>query len=508
MKILLGEQIKQADKQTIINEPIESIGLMERASEAMAQWMCNNVAQENPLCFFVGKGGNGGDGLAMLRMLYNAGYECCLYMVFGKKLLSEECKFNLSRLPKGVSINYLAFGEDGSLADSNCINLPDSACVIDAVLGSGFRGELSKEIESIVQIINALPNRVISLDLPSGMSTEWNNGQGAVVKADATLAIEFPKLSCLLPEKGENAGKIEVIPIDLDVEYINSAQSGAYFVDQEMIRPLLASRAKFAHKGDFGHLLLICGSEGMAGAAVLSVGSALRSGAGLVTIHLPSEERFAIYATNPSAMVSGDKEGYFSSLPADIARYTAVGVGCGLGKHQKTRAALRELLLESMSLNLSMVIDADALNIIAEDKSMLELIPSGSILTPHLGELERLVGEWESDQHKIELVMQLSQQIDSYIVVKGAHTMIVTPDGELYFNSTGCAGMAKAGSGDVLMGYISGLMARGYDSLSAAIIGVYFHGKAGEKASEYYGAEGVNSGDIVDMIAEASAEFE
>lgn len=509
MKILLSKNIKEADRQTIINEPIESIGLMERASEAMAQWICNNVAQENMLCFVVGKGGNGGDGLAMLRMLSNAGYECCLYMVFDKKSLNEECRFNLSRLPRGIKPQYLSFSEEQlPTCNGKRVELPESACIIDAVLGSGVRGELSAELSGVVSLINSLPNRVISLDLPSGMATEWNQKGQNIVKSDATLAIEFPKLACLLPESGENSGKIEVIPIDLDADFIASTQDQTYYIDEQEVRSRLTKRAKFSHKGEFGHLLLICGSEGMTGAAVLSTGAALRSGAGLLTVHLPNTERLAIYATNPSAMISGDKESSFSALPQNMERYTVIGVGCGLGQSDKTKSALRELLLEAMSLNISIVLDADALNIIASDRSLLELIPAGSILTPHVGELRRLIGDWSDDQQKIELVRKLAQQIDSYVVVKGAHTMICCPNGDLYFNSTGSSGMAKAGSGDVLMGYISGLLARGYDPLSASMLGVYFHGKAGEKAAEYYGVEGMNSGDIADMIAEASAEFE
>lgn len=509
MKILLAEQIKQADIQTIKNEPIESIGLMERASEAMAQWICNNVAQENTLCFIVGKGGNGGDGLAMLRMLYNAGYDCVLYTIFDKKSMSDECRFNLGRLPKGVKAKQLTFVE-GQLPthDGKEIVLDESACIIDAVLGSGLEGKISVELKSVIDLINKLPNRVISLDLPSGMCTEWNTPSDAIVRANATLAIEFPKLACLLPESGENAGKIEVIPIDLDAKYMNSAQSGMYYINEEEVRSRLMSRAKFAHKGNFGHLLLVCGSEGMIGAAVLATGAALRSGVGLLTVHIPHSERVAIYTTSPSAMVSGDSNAYFSALPANMDRYSAIGVGCGLGQNNDTKAALRELLLECMSLNTSMVLDADALNIIAEDKSLLELIPSESILTPHVGELKRLVGDWEDDSDKLLSVIGLATDINSYIIVKGAHTMICTPDGDVYFNSTGTSGMAKAGSGDVLTGYLSGLLARGYDSLSAAILGVYFHGKAGEKAGEYFGAEGMNSGDIADMIAEVCAEFE
>ena len=494
MKILTGTAIREADRFTIEHEPIESLALMERASEAIAQWICNHISQDVPLLFVVGKGNNGGDGLAVARMLHKVGYLCEAVVVFGRDQLSTECRTNLGRLPKGVRVS------------TRFDTLPDSGTVIvDALLGTGVRGEVTGLAADAIRQINASGCRVLSIDVPSGMVTEYGNLPGRlIVHADVTLTLEFPKLSLLLPEAGECAGVVTVLPIGLSEAYMEQVGTPYFYVDEELIRKMLLPRPRFGHKGCFGHALLVCGSEGMVGAAVLAPGPALRSGCGLVTVHLPREERVALQANHPAAMVSGDEQPCFSHLPQQPQRFTAIGVGPGLGQRLQTARALEALL----QCGRPMVIDADALNLLAADPGLQELVPAGSILTPHPGELRRLVGEWEDDADRNERVRQLARRLSAYVVVKGAHTMVCTPEGICYFNPTGNAGMAKGGSGDVLTGLITGLLARGYPPLPAALVGVYLHGKAGDKATQYYGQEGVNAGDLADFIGETWAEWE
>lgn len=489
MKILTGAQIAAADRYTIEHEPVESIDLMERASETIAQWVCNNIPQGTPLCFFTGKGNNGGDALAVARMLHNVGFPCTVYTPFNKKALSAECRFNLERLPRGVKVRGV-----------EKIVIPENAVVIDGLLGSGIKGEAAEPVAGLIDLINKLDCPVISIDIPSGMSTEYGNKGRRTVKATTTLTLEFPKLSLLLPEAGESAGEVVVLPIELDARFMEDSDSPYYYMTGADIEALWLPRAKFGHKGNFGHALLVCGSEEMPGAAVLAAGGALRSGCALVTVHLPREERFVIHATNPSALVNGDPKAFFSQLPEDMDKYDAVGVGCGIGQHIVTVAALEKLLLTGKRL----VIDADALNIVAASPRLQRLIPPGSILTPHPGELKRLVGEWADDHERIRKTVALSSRLQCTVVVKGAHTMICTA-GRIVFNSTGNPGMAKGGSGDVLAGYITGLLARGYGSHEAAILGVYIHGEAGDKAAEYFGQEGMNASDIIDCLAECQA---
>lgn len=493
MKILTDGQIKGADMATIEREPVESINLMERAAEVIAQWICNNVEQECDLFFVVGKGNNGGDGLAVARMLYHVGYNCSIYMALGMSDLSEDCRYNLDRLPSGVA-----------LVDSAEIELNEQTVVIDALLGTGVKSTLQGNIASIVEMINSLPNRVISIDIPSGMDTEFSNADRLMVCAETTLTLEFPKLAMLLPEAGEHCGNIVVLPIELDAEYIASKESNYYYVTESVVQQFIKPREKFAHKNTYGHTLLICGSEGMMGAAILATSAALRSGCGLVTTHIPREERSALHASCPSALLSLDPHGYFSKLPAALERFTSIGVGSGVGQSPDSAAALR-LLLETTTQ--PMVIDADALNIISTRPELFSMIHSGSILTPHPGELRRLVGEWRDEQHKIELVCQLAASTSSVVVVKGAHSMICVPQGKCYFNSTGDSGMAKGGSGDLLTGLLAGLLSRGYSASQAAVLGVYIHGLAGEKAAQYYGSESMNSSDMVDFLAEAFVEL-
>lgn len=486
MKILTGTQIKEADRYTIVHEPISSIDLMERASNAIAEWICNNISKTSPLLFLIGKGNNGGDGLAVARILFHAGYDCSVYLPFEKEQLTSECAVNLERLPSYIE----------RVTDIKRIS--NKHILIDSLLGTGVEGTLKEPLLSIIENVNSSPNQVISIDLPSGMISEFGNTYQTIIKADITLTLEFPKLAMLLPEAGEHCGEIITLPIGFSREYIERSPSLYNYITEDYIQSIQLKREKFSHKGTYGHALLICGSKGMAGAATLATGAALRSGCGLVTTHIPYNERFAIQANYPSAMLSLDDEDYFSSVPKDLSKYSAIGIGCGLRQEHQTSEAFKELL--AASYKQPFVIDADALNILADNYHIKQRIPENSILTPHPGELKRLVGEWHNEEKKINLVRRYAANIKSIIIVKGAHTMICLPDGNCYFNSTGNSGMAKGGSGDVLTGYITGLLARGYSSTHAAILGVYVHALAGDKAAARWGIESMNSKDIIDFL--------
>jgi NAD(P)H-hydrate epimerase len=337
------------------------------------------------------------------------------------------------------------------------------------------------------------------------MATEWGSAT-TVVEAETTLAIEFPKLALLLPDTGRMAGNVVVVPIGLNREFIDSAPSPYYYITDEWVESVRLPRPKFSHKGDYGHALLVCGSDDMPGAAILAAGGAVRSGCGLVTMRVPRSVRQPLIARHPSVMLASPDSTADDGLAspsgstadaAPLARFAAIGVGPGLGRDPQTVAALRKLLTEASS---PVVLDADALNIVAQNADMGELIPPGSVLTPHPGELKRLTGEWRSEREKLDMATELARKTASTVIVKGAHTVICTADGRLLFNSTGTPGMAKAGSGDVLTGLITGLVARGYDAQTASVIGVYAHGKAGEKAALLRGEEAMNASDLVDCL--------
>lgn len=491
MKILTGKQIKEADRFTIENEPVESIALMERAAEMIAQAICRKVDEGSELLFLIGKGNNGGDGLAVARMLSHIGFDCVVCMVLGDSDLSDDCHTNYERLPSDITI-----------VNNNCNELliNDRTVIIDAMLGSGMTGEIHGAIKDIIRLINKLLNTVISIDIPSGMKTEFDNNSENIVHADITLTLEFPKLAMLLPEAGECCGEIEILPIEL----LSEAESNYYFVEVGNLYPRLKSRPKFSHKGSYGHSLLICGSKGMTGAAILSTCGALRSGCGLVTTHLPENEASALHANAPSAMVNGYSGDRFTELSINIEKYSAIGVGCGLGTAPETVDVLAKLLKINRR---PMIIDADALNIIASHPKYRNFIPARSILTPHIGEFKRFIGQWEGEEEKLSKLRSLAADLNCTIILKGSYTAICMSDGRIFFNSTGCVGMAKAGSGDILTGILTGILAQGYSPEDTALIGVWLHGRAGEKAEGYFGPDGMNSSDIIDFIPEAWTEL-
>ena len=268
-------------------------------------------------------------------------------------------------------------------------------------------------------------------------------------------------------------------------------------ITEKFVKPLLKPRVNNSHKGDYGHALLICGSKGMAGAAVLACGAALKSGCGLVTLHLPDNERFAMYSTFPSAMIDGDENDFFSQIPEELSKYNAIGIGCGLGQNLQTVSAFENLLQQT---KIPLVIDADALNILSQNVDLQKFIPKNSILTPHIGEFRRLVGEWQNDDEKILKAINFAFEKQVFLLLKGANTMIFSPEKEIFINTTGNAGMAKAGIGDVLTGLITGLCARGYSPKEATILGAFFHGKAGDNATQHFGFESYNSRDLIDFI--------
>lgn len=305
-----------------------------------------------------------------------------------------------------------------------------------------------------------------------------------------------------------NSKDIMFLPVGVSEEYAEASGLGFGYITDDYVRGLLKTRRQDAHKGTYGHALLVCGSKGMIGAASLSVGAALRSGCGLVTAHIPESERFPVEANFPSALFSLDPKEFFSIMPDDMSKYNAVGVGCGLGKHRETVDVLAELLGKCKNAGIKTVIDADAINIISENPSLLGLLPEEAILTPHIGELKRLVGEWGDEEHKFELVREFCVINKCIVVIKGPNSSVCYQGSRVVSNATGNAGMAKGGSGDVLTGYITGLLARGYQPEQAAEIGVYIHGVAGDKACDYFGAEGMNSSDMIDFLAEAMNELE
>ena len=557
MKILTGNDIRRADLYTIEHGPVESLALMERAAEALTREIiarcepggcsgpdgccgrrkpgcCGTAGNSGPEYLIVaGKGNNAGDGLAVARLLHErlgSSRKVSVLLSFPEDEMSPDCRSNLERLPAGVAKFSPVCPESFSSPES--LFTPETV-VIDAVLGSGMCGELRGRVADAIRLINSNSSRcrdVISIDLPSGLPTEppdgWKGDPDSslcAVAASCTLTIEFPKLSLLLPETGRYAGRLEVVHIGLDRGFIASCRSCYATVDRETVRSLLLPRNEYGHKGSFGHAMIIAGCKEMIGAAILCTGGALRSGCGLVTAHVPSGERLAVQLSHPSAIVSCDpSSAMFSAVPDCISKYSSIAVGPGLGRAPETVRALGDLFsrlrdMREAGAAPTLILDADALNIISSGPQMLGLVPPGSVLTPHIGELSRLLRAalasgmipsltdadtgtdrypWADDMQKVVLVKSLAAALKSVIVVKGAHTMTCSPQGDCHFNMSGNPGMAKGGSGDVLAGLIAGLAARGYSPLHAALLGVWFHGLAGDRAAGIHGQESMCSADL------------
>ena len=374
--------------------------------------------------------------------------------------------------------------------------------VIDAIFGTGLNKAVSGWLREAINKINALPLVRISIDMPSGLFSEFNEGNdlGAVINADFTLTFQLPKLSFMLSQSGNYCGDWYVIDIGLDKSFISRQSTAFNVIDGDEIWLDLKDREKFQHKGDFGHALIAAGSKGKMGAAVLASRACLRSGAGLVTALVPECGYDIIQTAVPEAMcITGHGDNELNGVP-DLETFTVIGAGPGLGTTNSATAFLRELISCRRD---ALVLDADALNIIGGDRDLLEQIPEYSILTPHPGEFKRLVGNWTGDKDRLEKQIDFSKKNKVIVVLKGAHTSVSTPTGQVWFNPTGNPGMATAGSGDVLLGMITGLLARGYEPAAAACIGVYLHGLAGDFAAIKYGQESMTALNIADEISSA-----
>lgn len=495
MKLFYTAQVKELDAYTIEHEPISSIDLMERAARALTA----AILKRYPGCsfaVFAGPGNNGGDGLAVARMLATEGYSVGAWLINPKGKLSPDCAVNLERL-RNSSVSVTEVLEYFSMPV-----LSRDTIIIDALFGSGLNKPVSDGVfADVIKGMNASGCRVVAVDMPSGLSGENNYSlAGTVVHATDTLTLQFPKLSLLMPENARFVGDMSVLDIRLSQEWIEREPSSLYFTDEKEINALLRPRGKHAHKGNFGRALLVAGSKGMAGASVLAARAALRSGVGLLTVHVPACNNAIVQAAVPEAMTSIDGNDCCLSDNIDTRKYNAVGVGPGLGQSKESEAALLALIKEC---KVPLVLDADALNILSRNRECLSLLPSGSVLTPHPGEFERLFGEYPSRCNAIEAARAIACDKGIVILLKGAYTTIVAPDGTLYFNSTGNPGMATGGSGDVLTGIILSLLAQGHSSVNAARIAAYVHGLAGDLAAAELGETALVAGDIISFLPKA-----
>ena len=492
MRILNTKQIKELDAYTIQHEPIASIDLMERASRAFVDWLTMRIDPSKKIGVVCGTGNNGGDGLAIARMLHGWDYAVRLWIIRGGVAETDDFRENYRKLPEGLSRKEITEEQDA-------LSIGDCDVLIDAIFGSG----LSRPTEGIyAQVIHALNQSKalrVAVDIPSGLMAD-SVSSGAIVRADYTVSFQLPKLAFLLPESYQYTGEWEIVNIGLSKEFIRACRTPYYYLRLKDIQKILRVRGKYDHKGTYGHALLIAGSYGKMGAAVLASRAALRSGLGLLTTHVPRCGYEILQTAVPEAMAVVDNDEHIFSDAGDLSRYSTLGIGPGIGQDKGTVAALEKTL---EAFQKPVMLDADALNILGANRHLMKLVPPGSILTPHPKEFERLTGRWKNDFERLEMQRQLAASLKSVIVLKGAHTSIATEEGLVYFNSTGNPGMATGGTGDVLSGILTGLLAQNYSAREAALIGVLLHGLAGDLGAESLGMASLTASDIVDRLPDA-----
>jgi ADP-dependent NAD(P)H-hydrate dehydratase / NAD(P)H-hydrate epimerase len=495
VKILERKQIAAADRYTIENEPIASIDLMERASSAFCLQLIQIIPKSGKLAIICGKGNNGGDGLAASRILLEKGYKVSSFIVHYSDTSSPDFITNLQRLKKQAGSKIIDLHEKDALPD-----LSGFTCIIDALWGTGLTRPIQGFAGTIIRHINNSGKKIIALDIASGTFCDDYNKDENKIEAKYSISFYPPKLSFFFPENEKYLGNWYFVDIGLNRDFIEKQDSPFQYQEEQEIKNMLKKRNVFDHKGKFGHVLIIAGSYGKAGAAVLAAHSALRSGAGLVSAYIPRSACEIMQASLPECMCIPNPDANIIAQKPNLEPYTSLTIGPGLGTAAQTAHALKEIL---SSFKKALVLDADALNLIALNPDMWDIIPENSILTPHIGEFERLAGFSENHKERLEKMILLTQKYKVIMVLKGAFTAIASPEGKIFFNPTGNPGMATGGSGDVLSGIISSLLAQNYPPIEAARLGVYLHGLAGDLAAAHLGYEALIAGDIIDHLAQA-----
>ena len=497
MKIFDAHALRELDEYTILNEPITSIDLMERAAKAVTAEISRRWPATTPITVLAGPGNNGGDALAVARQLSQNGYSVKCYLFNTNGHLSPDCETNKGRLLETTGVELV---EVTSQFEPPRLSAAD--LVVDGLFGTGLNKPLNGGYAMLTKLINASPAKVVAIDIPSGLMCEDNsfNSRSHILRADLTLTFQQPKLAMLLADNHEAVGELQVLNIGLSAEKIASLASDYAISEEGEIRAMLRPRSPFGHKGTFGHAVIVAGHYGMAGAAILACRACLKTGCGKVTLHTPGCNNNIIQTSLPEAVLELDANDKYVTASTDLTEYDALAIGPGLGVAHATGLAFIEQVRHSQA---TAVIDADALNILADHKGWIQQIPAGSILTPHPGEFRRIGNHCTDSYSMLTEARELSVRQKIYVVLKGHYTAVCTPQGKVWFNPTGNSGMGTAGSGDVLTGIITSLVAQQYSAEAACRLGVYLHGLAGDLAAEVLGEECLIASDIIAFLPQA-----
>jgi len=497
MKVFSSLQVREIDKLTIENEPVTSINLMERASVKFTQWFTRKFDSSYPVVVFAGPGNNGGDALGISRMLIERKYQVLVYQLSTGPSLSLDCAINLERLKTYTNPIILEPGKMGEFP-----TIEPGAVVIDGIFGSGLNRPVEGTAAALIQHVNRNARTIVSVDIPSGLFGEDNrsNIPENIIKANFTVSFEFPFLSFFMSGNELFTGQWEVVPIGLHKDSIDNTDSLYVTINAENIRDLLIPRKKYSHKGSYGHALVIAGRTGMMGAAVLAARSCLRGGAGLTTVCVPQSGMDILQIAAPEALTLARKSDAFFDEVSDLSIYQAIACGPAIGTSVETAAALHKLIV---SAKVPLVLDADALTLLSEHEEWIDQLPKGSVLTPHPKEFDRLAGA-SADMYSRHLKqLEFAKKHKILVVLKGANTIVSSGEGKSYINTSGNPGMATGGTGDVLTGLVTSMIAQGYSSLDATLIGVFIHGLAGDIALQTSSVESLIAGDLIDNFGSA-----
>lgn len=505
MYLLNPQQLRALDAATLRAEDITSLDLMERAAREMLRYfLAHHPDRQRPIIVFAGPGNNGGDGLALARLLSGEGYaDLSVYLFNTKNALSPDCGTNAQRLREECPDVPLTEIQQ----QFETPTFRPGTLIIDALFGIGLSKPLTGGYAALVVLINAAQLEVVSLDMPSGLMAEDNtlNSPSAIVRATTTLTIGHPKLALLLDDCQDYCGTVRLLDIGLTREPLGEMQLPYRISEHAEIRPLLGQRPPHGHKGTFGHALLVAGSYGMAGAAILSARACLRSGVGKLTVHTPPCNNDILQVAVPEAVLHHDSDPRITTAAVPADPFSAVAVGPGIGTDPRTALALIEQARHTV---VPLLLDADAINILGSHKGWMPQVPRGTIFTPHPGEMRRL-GNRRDDSYSLLLeAIETARRGAFFVILKGHRTAICTPSGQVYFNPTGNSGLATAGSGDVLTGILLALLAQGYEREAACRLGVYLHGLAGDIAARTLGEHSLTAHDIVQYLPQAFLQLE
>lgn len=511
MKLVTAEQMRRLDKAAIEEFGIPSLSLMEKAGTAIADFVAAHFqSSRGAIAFLVGRGGNGGDGLVAARILLERGYQVFIYLTSPTMDLSPDARANWERLavltPIFFQINSAHDLNMHSLSIARCV------CVVDALFGTGLSSEIKSPFREIIDFINSLKTLVVAADIPSGLSSDTGMPLGSAIKARWTVTFGLPKIGLYTGKGADYSRDVVIADIGFPEEAIDRIETKTHLIDPAIFAEHFEGRKPSSHKGDFGHVVVFAGSGGKLGAGYLTSMGALRAGCGLVTYALPEKAFTKFDARYPEIMAIGipDRDrGHFHAdgvaAALDLIKDKAVvAIGPAIGTHDETHAFVMEMVKRA---HMPMVIDADGLNVLANNLSILDHRMEATILTPHPGEMERLTKIPKKDDERLPTAVKFATTHRVHVVLKGNRTIVATPNGEVYINPTGNPAMATAGMGDALTGMIAGFVAQGIPPTAAAVAGVYCHGLAGDIAAKQFGDRGVVASDVIRCFPEAMRQF-